>query len=897
MALHALRDGGMDARDAQAILSLAGASPEAKAAMEEFLMLCRKLIVEYATKTGQRFYPVDRPPKTDKELVKLAKSHAVMGSQRDWDLITVMEGSYLDEHAILIIGKLFGLPETGIVQEDERTERLFDVINAPEEELGAPRPLGEYLLIHHPRRAHFEALVPKESTTAPLVDPCGPGDVIWAVQYLTELLKMNFTALVDDAEKGGETDGETDGETVSDAGTETPPDAVTEGLPEAATKAETDGETDSGDASPGLVSDGKVLGDWSDDQCPCREGKRVDFEDMNGNDELRSYAYDTGNMYGVLEMDGEDGPDDHLDGDDDHHEHDDPRGSPPGSVDEENDTTADDTPREHDDPRGSVDEPREHASAEDEPREHVGADDPPQDAPGVGEEDEWMPRVHVTKPRSWRRTGRRRLKHKNRRRREKRRRRCRHHRQRCGAGGLRRRALIRGGANPGDGQRTSARAKRAPRAPDEAENLSANTRYDDAWFSKRWPGVDSKLTDQQKRDKEKVRLWTEGEKQKKIDDARCQECKRKTAPDPDNPIIVCDGCDGGALHFRCTKKFPLEAIPGEKDKWFCDACREKRGEIPPVQPPVQPTVADGPGATQPQSQPMVVEGPGSPQPQPQPMNVDGPGSTQPQQQPGGVGGTMERDPVSTVARASTPTKRKGRAASKGKAKAGKTKAGSTARKVRKRRVRRPDRVTAKEYARILEAHWDVLSDIFMKQSKAKAAEQLHKFGGTCPRAGSEPSHAITSIPLIAKLLTKGLCDDPLDGIEISNGVYFKYAALEALESCFNWEYAFDPKSIGVVLGETKVEVEGEELVVNSFDHGEYTLSDGSIMHQWALLEKRTGDDGVTLESEQRRFIIHLVTTYVNMMVHVVPAVITHTKDESKTKTMLWNPNTARANET
>ncbi|CAM9456769.1 unnamed protein product, partial [Ectocarpus sp. 13 AM-2016] len=63
MALHALRDGGMDARDAQAILSLDGASPEAKAAMEEFLMLCRKLIVEYATKTGQRFYPVDRPPK------------------------------------------------------------------------------------------------------------------------------------------------------------------------------------------------------------------------------------------------------------------------------------------------------------------------------------------------------------------------------------------------------------------------------------------------------------------------------------------------------------------------------------------------------------------------------------------------------------------------------------------------------------------------------------------------------------------------------------------------------------------------------------------------------------------------------------------------------------------
>ena len=50
----------------------------------------------------------------------------------------------------------------------------------------------------------------------PLVDPCGPGDVIWAVQYLTKLLKMNFEALIGDAETDGETDGEADGETDSD---------------------------------------------------------------------------------------------------------------------------------------------------------------------------------------------------------------------------------------------------------------------------------------------------------------------------------------------------------------------------------------------------------------------------------------------------------------------------------------------------------------------------------------------------------------------------------------------------------------------------------------------------------------------------------------------------------
>lgn len=81
----------------------------------------RKLIVEYAARTGQRLYPVDSPPKTDEELEKLAKSNADMGSQRDWDLVTAVEGSYLDENAVLVIGKLLGLLGTGIVQEDSRT--------------------------------------------------------------------------------------------------------------------------------------------------------------------------------------------------------------------------------------------------------------------------------------------------------------------------------------------------------------------------------------------------------------------------------------------------------------------------------------------------------------------------------------------------------------------------------------------------------------------------------------------------------------------------------------------------------------------------------------------------------------------------------------------------------
>ena len=141
---------------------------------------------------------------------------------------------------------------------------------------------------------------------------------------------------------------------------------------------------------------------------------------------------------------------------------------------------------------------------------------------------------------------------------------------------------------------------------------------------------------------------------------------------------------------------------------------------------------------------------------------------------------MERAPASTVARASTATKRKPRTASKVKAEAGKAKAGSTARKVRQRRVRKPARVTAKEYAGILETHWDVvLSEIFVKQSKAKAEKQKKEYGGhlsACGQGAAECNHADPSHRQAT--CTPGLCDNPLDGIEISN---FKHSAIDELE--------------------------------------------------------------------------------------------------------------------
>lgn len=92
-----------------------------------------------------------------------------------------------------------------------------------------------------------------------------------------------------------------------------------------------------------------------------------------------------------------------------------------------------------------------------------------------------------------------------------------------------------------------------------------------------------------------------------------------------------------------------------------------------------------------------------------------------------------------------------------------------------------------------------------------------------------------------------------------------------------------------------VEIENEVRVVQSFDHGKYTLADGTEITQWELLKDRK-DGGVTLEADQRRFVFHLVTTHVNMMAHVVP-LLKQKKSKSVTTYMLWNRTEALKTET
>ncbi|CAN0085292.1 unnamed protein product [Pylaiella littoralis] len=193
-------------------------------------------------------------------------------------------------------------------------------------------------------------------------------------------------------------------------------------------------------------------------------------------------------------------------------------------------------------------------------------------------------------------------------------------------------------------------------------------------------------------------------------------------------------------------------------------------------------------------------------------------------------------------------------------------------------------------ARLVEP-WQDESREWMDSKRESGGEKAQERGGTFSRAANEPS-GNTSIPVMIKLLDDGLCADQGEGdIEISDGVYSKRTELQHLQFYYDKSYAFDPKNIGVILGETRVRIDGGVHVVKSVDHGKYTLEGrDSTITQWELLENRCEDE-VTLDADLRRFILHLVTTYTIMMGSVVPVL------SGVLTGMLWNPNDAidRAN--
>lgn len=186
--LHALVDGGMDARTAQEFLSLKGASPQDRVAMKDLTMLCRERVVDYARLTGQTFGPVDGPVRTEDEIGELLRGGKIR-SHSEWELVHLTKDSYFCDEGVRLLGELFGLHGTRVVQDygkglfDTTTGRLTDTC----------LPMSN-LVLH--RGHHFEALVDKESVKKPGADRSGPGDCTWMVAYLTELLSQNFDALV-----------------------------------------------------------------------------------------------------------------------------------------------------------------------------------------------------------------------------------------------------------------------------------------------------------------------------------------------------------------------------------------------------------------------------------------------------------------------------------------------------------------------------------------------------------------------------------------------------------------------------------------------------------------------------------------------------------------------------
>ncbi|CAB1105429.1 unnamed protein product [Ectocarpus sp. CCAP 1310/34] len=196
--------------------------------------------------------------------------------------------------------------------------------------------------------------------------------------------------------------------------------------------------------------------------------------------------------------------------------------------------------------------------------------------------------------------------------------------------------------------------------------------------------------------------------------------------------------------------------------------------------------------------------------------------------------------------------------------------------------------STKIIARLVEP-WQDGSREWMERKRESGGEKAQERDGTLSRAANEP-RGNTSIPVMVKLLGDGLCTDQGKGdIEISDGVYYKRAELRNLQYYYDKSYVLDPQNIWVVFGQTRVKIDGGVHVVKSVDHGKYTLEGReSTITQWELLEKRC-DEGVTLYTDLRRFILHLVTKYTVMMGSVVPALT------GVLTVMLWNPNDAVAN--
>eukprot|EP00903_Cladosiphon_okamuranus_P019547 g17978.t1 len=290
-------------------------------------------------------------------------------------------------------------------------------------------------------------------------------------------------------------------------------------------------------------------------------------------------------------------------------------------------------------------------------------------------------------------------------------------------------------------------------------------------------------------------------------------------------------CDK-ACHLRCTD---LEDVP--EGDWYCPECLEG-GFVPPPAPSLA-SDADSTYSSPEEPEPSEFGGAIPPV-----SASSAPSSTDSRN--GGKGGGNARG----------KGKRKGKGRGKGKRKRignGHTDIGD-----------------------LLCKPWNDAVRRIMEKREKQALEQVIAFEETVDKT-TRVVDKLTYLGLV-RTLVGGLTDDGEGQLEITPGeVFFKRNKLPSLEKFYNRNAKYEPADVGVELGKTCVKIGGVVYTVESFEDGLYSLKGSDIeIGQWELLEKRCAEDGgapgacVTLEDDQKRYILSLIASHENMWRTYIP---------------------------
>ncbi|CAB1100655.1 unnamed protein product [Ectocarpus sp. CCAP 1310/34] len=146
---------GMSASEAEGVIRRAAGTQE----MRELLMACRRRVVDYLRFRGCPELAVFLTNGKDSGSTGSAGSGksptAELASRAEWEVAILEEGSYIAGIAILVLGRIFGIPDVRIVYE-VREVGLVDKFNPND----AVEPTDNVAAVLWSRGNHFEAMVP-----------------------------------------------------------------------------------------------------------------------------------------------------------------------------------------------------------------------------------------------------------------------------------------------------------------------------------------------------------------------------------------------------------------------------------------------------------------------------------------------------------------------------------------------------------------------------------------------------------------------------------------------------------------------------------------------------------------------------------------------------------------